>query len=605
MIARRKPTKKLRLVEEEAEKVAEEEEAPESSTMKEPASTKDVKMYMVVMDKVPEPISAEPVGVKPPKVIHWDVLEVDGKDYIRLKRKDEKYEVYNTWNKIVRTSSRSDIEEMFEIGMKLYADELKAPVISITKLIMEYLCMMFKPDEVEEIIRNVFQTMNNWTLYETSGVYAVTLDLNHTEYFLVDRMYNHSILKLHAMLKKNLGYSQMLFKVRLGRNVQSRNDSVWGCAEDSRDEHQKLAMEYLCMMFSPDLVKHVIKDVFKSVGNWMLIERCGVYILTIDKRFHEYYLVDKIYDHSLAMLQRMLKAKLSCSQGSEMARIVVWVPKIKKVVSTSTSNSTADRNSVATNVSAANRVSTANLVSSASSGNQQVKGKSIWHVDSGCSRHMTGNKSCLQNFKRIDGGHVSFGDNPSRGKISGKGNVSKGKMTFEDVYYVKQLRYNLLSVSQGSRFTWVYFLRTKDEISGLIKSFVLRIENQTNLRVKVIRSDNGTEFKNNDLNNFCEEKGIKKQYISPRAPQQNGIAVRRNRTLIEAARSLYENNTGTGTESVLDKRKEFVLFPISTADPIKLFVQEKKYASYSKATETAQNEEERSEKENQLLLQNI
>ncbi|KAI3729396.1 hypothetical protein L6452_18053 [Arctium lappa] len=122
MITRRKPTKKPRLVEEEAEKVAEEEEAPESSTMKEPASTEDVKMYMVVMDKVPEPIAAEPVGVKPPEVIHWDVLEVDGKEYIRLKRKDEKYEVYSTWAKIVRTCSRSDIEEMFDIGMKLYVD---------------------------------------------------------------------------------------------------------------------------------------------------------------------------------------------------------------------------------------------------------------------------------------------------------------------------------------------------------------------------------------------------------------------------------------------------------------------------------------------------
>ncbi|KAI3665007.1 hypothetical protein L6452_43623 [Arctium lappa] len=81
-------------------------------------------------------------------------------------------------------------------------------------------------------------------------------------------------------------------------------------------------------------------------------------------------------------------------------------------------------------------------------GNQQLKGKSIWHVDSGCSRHMTGNMSCLQNFKHINGGHVAFGDNLTGGKISGKGNVTKGKMTFEDVYYVDQLKYNLLSVSQ-------------------------------------------------------------------------------------------------------------------------------------------------------------
>ncbi|KAI3772107.1 hypothetical protein L6452_03282 [Arctium lappa] len=81
-------------------------------------------------------------------------------------------------------------------------------------------------------------------------------------------------------------------------------------------------------------------------------------------------------------------------------------------------------------------------------GNQQLKRKSIWHVDSGCSRHMTGNMSCLQDFKHINGGHVAFGDNLTGGKISGKGNVTKGKMTFEDVYYVDQLKYNLLSISQ-------------------------------------------------------------------------------------------------------------------------------------------------------------
>ncbi|KAI3745953.1 hypothetical protein L6452_08366 [Arctium lappa] len=81
-------------------------------------------------------------------------------------------------------------------------------------------------------------------------------------------------------------------------------------------------------------------------------------------------------------------------------------------------------------------------------GKQQLKGKSIWHVDSGCSRHMTGNMACLKNFKKIDGRHVAFGNTPDGGKISGKGDVTKGKMAFEDVYYVEQLRYNLLSVSQ-------------------------------------------------------------------------------------------------------------------------------------------------------------
>ncbi|KAI3758874.1 hypothetical protein L6452_06446 [Arctium lappa] len=78
--------------------------------------------------------------------------------------------------------------------------------------------------------------------------------------------------------------------------------------------------------------------------------------------------------------------------------------------------------------------------------------------------------------------------------------------------------------------------------SGLIKSFVLRIENQTNLRVKVIRFDIGIEFKKNDLNNFCETKGIERQYSAPRTPQHNGVAESINRTLFEVARSLLADS---------------------------------------------------------------
>ncbi|KAI3672885.1 hypothetical protein L6452_38985 [Arctium lappa] len=157
------------------------------------------------MEKVPDPITTEPVGVKPPEIIHWDTIEVDGNEYIRMKRKDDKFEVYPTWAKIVRVCSRSDLEEMFEVGMKLYVDKLKAPGIPVTNLVMEYLCMLFKPEEVQHVIRNVFKTITNWTLYERSGVYALAMDTSHFEYFLVDRVYNHSRLKLHAMLKKKLG----------------------------------------------------------------------------------------------------------------------------------------------------------------------------------------------------------------------------------------------------------------------------------------------------------------------------------------------------------------------------------------------------------------
>nr|GEU54676.1 putative ribonuclease H-like domain-containing protein [Tanacetum cinerariifolium] len=82
------------------------------------------------------------------------------------------------------------------------------------------------------------------------------------------------------------------------------------------------------------------------------------------------------------------------------------------------------------------------------------------------------------------------------------------------------------------------FFATKDETSPIFKTFITGLENQLSLKVKVIRSDNGTEFKNNDLNQFCGMKGIKREFSVPRTPQQNGIAKRKNKTLIEAARTM-------------------------------------------------------------------
>ncbi|GJZ83630.1 putative ribonuclease H-like domain-containing protein [Tanacetum coccineum] len=289
-------------------------------------------------------------------------------------------------------------------------------------------------------------------------------------------------------------------------------------------------------------------------------------------------------------------------------------------------------------------------------------------IDSGCSRHMTGNMSYLTDYEEIDGGYVAFGGNPKGGKITGKGTIKTGNLDFENVYFVRELKFNLFSVSQMcdkknsvlfndtecivlspnfklidesqvllrvprknnmysvdlknivpkggltclfakatsdesklwhrrlghlnfktmnklvkgnlvrglpsklfendqtcvacqkgkqhrascksktensislplhllhmdlfgptfvkslmkkmyclvvtddySRFTWVFFLATKDETSGILKSFITGIENLVDHKVKVIRS---------------------------RTPQQNGVAERRNRTLIEAARTM-------------------------------------------------------------------
>ncbi|GJR36317.1 putative ribonuclease H-like domain-containing protein [Tanacetum coccineum] len=84
----------------------------------------------------------------------------------------------------------------------------------------------------------------------------------------------------------------------------------------------------------------------------------------------------------------------------------------------------------------------------------------------------------------------------------------------------------------------VFFLATKDETSGILKTFITEIENQLDHKVKVIRCDNGTEFKNSVMNQLCEMKGIKRELSVARTPQPNGVAERRNRTLIEAAKTM-------------------------------------------------------------------
>nr|GEW25567.1 putative ribonuclease H-like domain-containing protein [Tanacetum cinerariifolium] len=305
-------------------------------------------------------------------------------------------------------------------------------------------------------------------------------------------------------------------------------------------------------------------------------------------------------------------------------------------------------------------------------GNPQHALKDKGVIDSGCSRHMTRNMSHLSDFEELNGGYFTFGGNPKGGKISGKGKIRTGKLDFDDVYFVKELKFNLFSlpdenqvllrvprennmynvnlkniVPSGdltclfvkatidesnlwhrrighinfktmnklvkgnlvrglptkvfkndntcvackkgehrascktkpvnsvdqplyrlymdlfgptfvksmnkksyclvvtddySRFTWVFFLATKDETSPILKTFITGLENQLSLKVKVIRSDNGTEFKNHDLNQFCGIKGIKKEFSVPRTLQQNGIAERKNRTLIEAARTMLADS---------------------------------------------------------------
>ncbi|GJQ90376.1 putative ribonuclease H-like domain-containing protein [Tanacetum coccineum] len=309
----------------------------------------------------------------------------------------------------------------------------------------------------------------------------------------------------------------------------------------------------------------------------------------------------------------------------------------------------------------------------ASLGNPQLNDKGF--VDSGCSRHMTSNLAYLSNFKEYNRGNVTFGGGAYGGRITGKGTLKTNNLDFKDVYFVKELQFNLFSVSQicdkknyvlfsdteclvlspdfklpdesqillriprednmysfnmhnivpkenltclaakatsdesmlwhrrlghinfkninklakdnlvrdlpskrfendqtcvaclkgkqhrasckpklfssiskpllmlhidlfgptfmsslmhkkyclvvtddYSRFSWVFFLATKDETSEILKNFIREIKNLVDQKVKIIRSDNGTEFKNKVMDEFCREKGIKREYSVVRTP---------------------------------------------------------------------------------------
>ncbi|GJU00114.1 putative ribonuclease H-like domain-containing protein [Tanacetum coccineum] len=102
--------------------------------------------------------------------------------------------------------------------------------------------------------------------------------------------------------------------------------------------------------------------------------------------------------------------------------------------------------------------------------------------------------------------------------------------------------YSLVVTDDLSRFSWVLFLGTKDETYYILNDFITFIENQLNKKVKLIRCDNGTKFKNSKLIKLCGSKGIKRDYSNARTPQQNGVAERKNRTLIEAARTMLADS---------------------------------------------------------------
>ncbi|GJR64000.1 ribonuclease H-like domain-containing protein [Tanacetum coccineum] len=136
----------------------------------------------------------------------------------------------------------------------------------------------------------------------------------------------------------------------------------------------------------------------------------------------------------------------------------------------------------------------------ASLSNSQLNDKGF--VDSGCSRHMTGNITHLSDFKDFDGGYVTFGGGAYGGRITGKGTIKTNNLDFDDVYFVKELKFNLFSVSQMcDKKNYVLF--TDFECLLLSPNFKLPDENQ--ILLKIPRQENMYSF---DMKNIVPKDSL-------------------------------------------------------------------------------------------------
>ncbi|GJY24533.1 ribonuclease H-like domain-containing protein [Tanacetum coccineum] len=171
-------------------------------------------------------------------------------------------------------------------------------------------------------------------------------------------------------------------------------------------------------------------------------------------------------------------------------------------------------------------------------------------VDSGlCSRHHVGNIAHLSVSKNLmevlllgggaNGGRIHCFDMKNIVPKDGLTCLVAKATSEESMLWHRRLGHvNFKNINKLVKDN----LEPLDETSEILKNFIKEIENLVDKKVKIIRSDNGTEFKNHVMDEFCREKGIKREYSVARTPQQNGVAERKNRTLIEAARTMLADS---------------------------------------------------------------
>nr|GEV69465.1 ribonuclease H-like domain-containing protein [Tanacetum cinerariifolium] len=206
---------------------------------------------------------------------------------------------------------------------------------------------------------------------------------------------------------------------------------------------------------------------------------------------------------------------------------------------------------------------------------QDLKDKIV--IDSRCSRHMTGNISYLTDYEEIDRGFVAFRGNSKEEKITGKGKIRTGKLYFEDVYFVKELKFNLFSVSQMcDKKNNVIFTDT----ACVVLSLDFKLTDESHVLLKVPRKDNMYSV---DLKNVVPQGGLTCLFVKATSDESNlwhkrlghvnfktinklvkGNLVRGNQSNGSACTKACDNIGKARVETIHDK--DYILLPLWTQD---------------------------------------
>nr|GEY63892.1 putative ribonuclease H-like domain-containing protein [Tanacetum cinerariifolium] len=186
------------------------------------------------------------------------------------------------------------------------------------------------------------------------------------------------------------------------------------------------------------------------------------------------------------------------------------------------------------------------------SGNLQHALKDKGVIDNGCSRHMTGNMSYLSDFKELNGGYVALGGNLKGAKISRKRKIKTGKLDFDDVYFVKELKFNLFSVSQMcDKKNSVLFTDTE----CLVLSYYFKLLDESQVLLRVPRENN---MYNVNLKNIVPSGDLTCLFAKATIDESNLWHRRLGHINFQTINKLVKGNLVRGSSKVFEKDNTFV-----------------------------------------------